>query len=345
LNNMAVQKQFRDIKFDFDDISLIPEILSNIGSRDNINVQYMDKLPLFIAPMDTVVDNDNYKHFNDIGFNVCIPRNLKTKSNDDIFISYGLDEINNIITSCKQLPKKVLIDTANAHSSFVYGIAKFIKENYDVELMIGNIANPLTFKEYSKINVDYVRCGIGSGHVCTTSANSSIHYPMGSLINDCYKIKKKNKYKTKIVADGGFRNFDDINKALGLGADYVMLGNIINKAIESCGDSFIIKNNKYIKISNADAIKHYNDGNVIYKQYRGMSTKEVQKKWGKKKLRTAEGISKYNKVEYSILTWKENFIAYLRSCMSYQNKLNLYEFIGKSKYIFITNKSYNRFHK
>jgi hypothetical protein len=76
-----------------------------------------------------------------------------------------------------------------------------------------------------------------------------------------------------------------------------------------------------------------------------MSTKSVQKKWGKDELKTAEGITKYNKVEYSIIKWTENFKDYLKSCLSYQDTFNLNDFIGNAEYIFITEQSYLRFKK
>ena len=82
----------------------------------------------------------------------------------------------------------------------------------------------------------------------------------------------------------------------------------------------------------------------FYKKYRGMSTKEVQKKWGKKRLTTAEGISKYNKVEYRLSGWVENLKDYLKSAMSYTNSTNLEEF-KNSEYVFITENALRRFHK
>jgi hypothetical protein len=63
------------------------------------------------------------------------------------------------------------------------------------------------------------------------------------------------------------------------------------------------------------------------KKYRGMSTKAVQRSWGKTKLVTAEGITKFQKVEYSLNQWTENFEDYLRSAMSYCNAKHLDEFI------------------
>lgn len=342
-----------DKKFDFNDISLIPATLSSIKSRNEINVLYNhsddNRLPLFVSPMDTVVDENNYKTFLDIGFNVCIPRkNPKDAKNiidNNCFISYGLSEINDIINNKEDLPPRVLIDVANGHSIAVYETALKLKDLYDIELMVGNIANPKTYELYSNINIDYIRVGIGAGQSCTTSANSSIHYPMASLISEISLIKKQNNFKTNIVADGGFRNYDDVIKALGLGADYVMLGSIINKSIESCGDNFILFEDNFVKINIEEAYHLFKEGKDIYKQFRGMSTKEVQKKWGKENPHTAEGIVKMNKVEYSIHGWVENFKDYLKSCMSYQGYRNIYDFIGNSQFVHITQNSYARFHK
>ena len=114
-------------------------------------------------------------------------------------------------------------------------------------------------------------------------------------------IKKKRNYHTNIVADGGFRNYDDIIKALALGADYVMLGGVLNKSLESCSPVYfgkLIPLNKSTSRYMWDNLKFLR--RFMYKKFRGMSTKEVQKKWGKQKLTTSEGIIKYNKVEYTM---------------------------------------------
>ena len=77
-------------RFDFRDITLVPETVSNINSRSEINI-YNDNntLPLFVSPMDTVVDLDNYKKFVKEGFEVCLPRGLNP-NNQDIFVSVSL---------------------------------------------------------------------------------------------------------------------------------------------------------------------------------------------------------------------------------------------------------------
>jgi GMP reductase len=337
------------MKYDWNDVSIVPETLSTIASRKEINPLSNGRLPLFTAPMDKVIDETNVKSFDDNLINVCLPRHVKYDDlkNDNYFYSYGLDEIIEIINSGKYLPKRVLIDVANGHMQKLYDTSKQIKETYgdNIELMIGNIANPDTYRKYCEIGVDYIRVGIGGGSACTTSANVSIHYPMASLIEECAYSKSVYDKPTKIVADGGFRNFSDIIKALALGADYVMLGGLFNKCLESCGENYIEVNRKFKEITIQEAKELFKEDGEIYKYYRGMSTKEVQKSWNKSELKTGEGITKYNKVDYTLEGWCENFTDYLKSAMSYTDSRCLEDFIGEVKWEVISQNSFNRFNK
>lgn len=338
-----------DIKYDWDNISIIPAKLSEISSRKEIDILNEDnKLPLFISPMDTVVNELNAKLFLDNGFEVCLPRGIKYSEDlKDCFFSFGLDEIISLMESESKLPNKVLIDIANGHMRKLYETAKTLKDNYDIILMVGNIANPETYRLYSEIGVDYVRCGIGGGSGCTTSANGAIHYPMASLIKECYEISKEFEIPSKIVADGGFKKYPDIIKALAIGSDGIMLGGIINKSLESCSPCYVYndKMEEFEQVSLEDARVFMKNNQDIYKYFRGMSTKEVQAQWGRSTLKTAEGITKYNKVEYTIGGWIENFTDYLKSNMSYCNKRTLKDFKGKADVRFITSEAYARFNK
>lgn len=75
-----------------------------------------------------------------------------------------------------------------------------------------------------------------------------------------------------------------------------------------------------------------------------MSTKEVQRKWGRQKLKTSEGIVKTNPVEYTLEQWVENFSDYLKSAMSYTNSRTLNEF-RESKFVFISENALKRYNK
>ena len=337
-------------KFDWNDITIIPDTLSTIASRSEINPLQNGKLPIFTAPMDMVIDENNISEFELNNINICLPRNVKFDSlkNDNYFYSYGLDEMIELFESGKELPKKVLIDVANGHMFKLWEISKRIKEKYgnNIELMVGNIANPDTYRKYCEIGVDWIRVGIGGGSACTTSANVSIHFPMASLVNECYEISKEFDNPTKILADGGFRSFSDIIKALALGADACMLGGIFNKCLESCSDNFLKDSvGLFHLIDEERAITNFDSGIDVWKYYRGMSTKEVQKSWNRKELKTGEGISKYNKVEYTLSGWRENFTDYLRSAMSYSNSRTLEDFIGQANWVKISQNAFDRFNK
>ena len=204
--------------------------------------------------------------------------------------------------------------------------------------MAGNIANPDTYYEYAKVGIDYVRCGIGTSPICTTSANSGVHYPMVSLLQEISYIKQDilNGYKgrledyesvPKIVADGGFSNFDQIIKALAIGADYVMLGKIFAMSEEACGESCWTKEGVYVR------------------KYYGMSTKKAQVEISGEAHKTAEGIETLVPIKYNLTGWCDNFISYLRSAMSYCNSRTLIEFKKNARIEQISANAFQAYYK
>lgn len=178
---------------------------------------------------------------------------------------------------------------------------------------------------------------------CLTTVQTGIGFPQASLISECYNISLSIDNPAKIVADGGINSYSDILKCLALGADYVMAGSIFNKALESCGDTYFYN----FKINPTGKLASYlfDNGYVLNKKFRGMSTKEVQKKWGKEDLTTSEGVTRVRKVEYKLAKWTENFTDYLKSNMSYCNVKKLKDYIGTPQMVEISDKAYKRFDK
>ena len=60
----------------------------------------------------------------------------------------------------------------------------------------------------------------------------------------------------------------------------------------------------------------------------GMASSDGQKSISGKKTKTSEGITKYLPVKYTLSSWVDNMVSYLRSAMSYTNCFTLKEFIG-----------------
>ena len=229
-------------KFDFDDMLIQPAVISQIRSRSTIDcTDHNQAMPIFAAPMDTVLDEENANLYLKLGINVCLPRGVKVSNPIDskalLFTSISLNEAEAIQKSDK-LPKAMLIDIANGHMQALAGAIKKIKTDHPKTIiMAGNIAHPETFVKLALAGADYIRVGIGNGAGCLTTQNAALGYPMASLIYEISKLKKEQKLKCKIVADGGFKDYADIIKGLAVGADYIMLGSIFNKAIESAGQT------------------------------------------------------------------------------------------------------------
>ena len=342
-------------QFDFDDVLIVPKTKTHVSSRYK-DIVLPRTLPLFTAPMDTVVDIENMFEFIENGISVTLPRTVKENEYhlvpSGVFVSMGFEDINHHLkTSLRNLPKNlcVVIDVANGHMQKLFDYCREIKRlRPDIVLMIGNIGNPETYMWYAKnTSVDYIRVGIGNGGGCLTTKQSGVGYPMASLIYETNEVKKRflkanpGRKAPAIVADGGMKDYSDIIKSLALGADYVMIGSIFNKALESCAQNYLYG----IKINKRVAKYLFDKGYPVKKYFRGMSTKGAQKAMGKTSFKTSEGVVRFRKVEYHLKGWINNFEHYLRNAMSYNNAQTLDKFIGKSEICQITTKAYDRFNK
>lgn len=354
------------IKFDFDDILLCPSVQSNINSRKTVGVfDENGMLPLFTAPMDTVVEFGHREIFTRNHIYPVVPRTqTRTFTAADClrvkdWVALSLDQFEKIFL--EESPAlgsdqvRVLIDIANGHMSRLTAVVVKARLKYGQQLllMVGNVANPLTYFELSKAGADYVRVGVGNGSGCSTSVHTGIGYPLASLIHDINLEKKNHSMKfARVVADGGIKKYSDIIKVLALGADYVMCGGIFNKALESAGNTYAANKKFEGYTVPGDPVDQYSDevktafrmGSLFYKKFRGMSTKEVQAHLGNE-LRSSEGVTRMIQVEYTLAGWVENFRDYLSSAMSYTNSPDLASFIGKPQWNLITQNSLSRFNK
>lgn len=258
-------------KYGYNDVTLVPSVMSEVISRRECVPYYEgkdlfnSKLPIFTAPMASVVSDENYQTFLEEGITPIIPRNIdisirKELMKNGTFIALSLSEFEDIFcTNYVELKNEehlitynVCVDVANGHMLKIYNLCSLAKRRsigdfYNVNIITGNIANPKTYEYLTKLNqqhindyginiVDGIRLGIGGGSVCITTSNVAVHYPQASLINECYCYK--NEFSPKIIADGGIRNYSDVIKALALGADYVMIGSVFACTLESAGEKY-----------------------------------------------------------------------------------------------------------
>lgn len=321
---MLIKEKLYSLK----DVCLIPCINTDIISRSECNARDYniegtenDYFPLIAAPMSCVLDENTYTTYLENKINCVIPRTVELEKRKElgkkIFTSFGIEEVENLLKSgeIKNL-KYVLIDIANGHMNKIFELAQEIKkQNPELKLMGGNIANPNTYRLYDRAGFDFVRVSIGSGNGCLSSVQTAVHFPMASLIDEISEVKKRERLECKIIADGGMTCYSDIIKALALGADYVMCGMLFAKAAKN----------------------PYEMGSEI--KYFGMSTKEAQKLMGKTELKTSEGKFLNLTKQYTLSGWVENFDAYLRSAMSYCDSRTLSEFRIKATLMLMSNET------
>lgn len=338
----------KDTKFDFDDILIEFEDKSSISSRSEIDPYCEDSpfLPIITAPMDTVIDESNQSTFFKNKIRTCLPRGQKS---DFLygFESYSLNDFEKeYINETQSFNKRwILIDIANGHMAKLISVTKLAKKKYgdSLYLMVGNVGTPGAYVNLSNAGADAIRVGVGNGNGCLTTKQTGGGYPMASLIYECYIRSLTLDTAALIIADGGMKDYEDIIKALALGANYVMVGSIFNKALDSAGPTYFMG----IKINQHNRLAKWlhNKNLPLKKKFRGMSTKEVQRSWGNTKLKTSEGVVRTRNVEYTIEQWTDNFIHYLKSIMSYTDSRNLSDFIGNANFNLISENARRRFNK
>jgi len=352
----------KEMKYSYNDIAIVPAIKSNVEHRSECNPflgQYgKSYLPIFTAPMSTVVNTDNFKLFEQNHIIPILPRNFDIETRIDYlrrgkWAAVGLQEFEDLFLNndwdMKLYPDiNVLIDIANGHMSKLHNLIFDAKAKYKwhnrFKIMAGNIANPQTYYELAKAGCDYARLSVGSGSGCLTSSNTSIHYPIASLLSETYEIKKKVELTgmkaPKIIADGGIRNYSDVIKAIGiLGADYVMIGGLFSKLVESAAPTFYYDKDG-VSIHEISPFEHkidaYPDGTFdideeyivdnLHKVFYGMASRRGQEDIQGKKTKTSEGVEKVFDCTTNLRKWSENMAAYIQSAMSYTNCRYLEEF-------------------
>lgn len=327
-----------------DNYEIVPAVVTKIRHRSECipyyDAFYSDEqggwclsgayLPIIVAPMASVINDQNYLKFDEQGLMTVMPRTIPLSKRIELldkllFVAFGMDEFKAFIAEHDSVPEdtKICLDLANGHMKEVLDVCKQAKEKFgnNLKLMAGNIANPATYLEYAKAGIDYCRLGIGSGNVCSTSYLSGVHMSMDRLIRETFHKKQyveiySDQFKSvpKIVADGGFQSIRQIIIALAMGADYVMLGQMMAATEEACGDK--------VKLASG-----------WHREYYGMSTEKAQKEMGNVKIKPAEGIEKLVPIEYNVKDWVKEFVRVIESTMSYCDTKFLDEFVGKVQVI------------
>ena len=222
----------------------------------------------------------------------------------------------------------IVIDTAHGHSEPVIDTVKNIRKKFkNISLIAGNIATAEAAIELAKLKVDAVKVGIGPGSICTTRVVAGIGYPQFSAIQNVKKglIKFKN---IKIIADGGIRYSGDIAKAIGAGADAVMIGSLLAGTDETPGEIFYYQGRSY---------KSYRGMGSISAMARGSADRYFQQDIKDQLKLVPEGIEGRVPYRGPVKNIIDQLVGGLKSSMGYVGCKNLLTFQKNAKFVEITN--------
>jgi IMP dehydrogenase len=134
----------------------------------------------------------------------------------------------------------IVVDTAHGHSKGVLDTIKNIKKSFrNIQVVGGNVATASGAKALIKAGVDAVKVGIGPGSICTTRIVAGVGVPQFSAICEARSVcKAKN---IPVIADGGIRFSGDVAKAIGAGANCVMVGSLLAGTEEAPGETFLFQ--------------------------------------------------------------------------------------------------------
>ncbi len=130
----------------------------------------------------------------------------------------------------------IVVDTAHGHTrGCIDTVSRLRREVPDsVDVMAGNIATADAARDLVEAGADGLKVGMGPGSICTTRVVAGTGMPQVSAIMEVSAVAE-----VPVVADGGIRFSGDLVKAIGAGADSVMVGNLLAGTDESPGETIL----------------------------------------------------------------------------------------------------------
>lgn len=113
---------------------------------------------------------------------------------------------------------------------------------YDIPVVVGGCASYSSALHLMRTGAAGILVGVGPGNACTTRGVLGLGVPQATAIADAAGARVRHLEETgryvHIIADGGMRTGGDIAKAIACGADAVMLGSPLARAIEAPGRGY-----------------------------------------------------------------------------------------------------------
>lgn len=268
----------------FDDVLLEPGytgfLRSDISLKTKLTKNISLDAPLVSAPMDTVTESKLAIALAKCGGIGIIHRNLTIEQQSKevaavkkegllvgaaVGSSPGYEErVEALVQAGVDV---IVVDSAHGYAKFVIDAVKFIKKNFNIDVIAGNIATKEGAKALIEAGADGLRVGMGPGAICTTRIVSGMGVPQLTAIIETAAVGRE--YGVPIIADGGINYSGDMTKALAAGASTIMMGRLFAATEEAPGD--------VVHIRREDVPARFksivgNEESYVFKTYRGMGS-------------------------------------------------------------------------
>jgi len=187
---------------------------------------------------------------------------------------HDLDKLARVLEAVPEIAM-IGLDVANGYSQGFVDVIRTVRKRWPHKTLIaGNVVTKEMAEELIFSGADIVKVGIGPGSVCTTRKQTGVGYPQLSAILEC--ADAAHGLQGRVMGDGGCTCPGDIAKALGAGADFVMLGGMFAGHDECSGD-ILEEEGRFYKIfygmSSSVAMTKHAGGVAHYRSSEGKSVK------------------------------------------------------------------------
>ncbi len=223
----------------------------------------------------------------------------------------------------------IFTDVAHFHNRNCFEATKRLIKEVSAEVIVGNIGTYEAAEDcIAKLDgIAGVKCGIGSGSICSTSVVTRAGAPTLFATSNAADAVKDHKAKISVIADGGLRNPGDIAVALSIGASAAMMGNVFAGCSESPG-RLVAMEGRY------------------YKEYYGMGSARARKKrfaqdrYSQPSKAINEGVEGWVPYRGPVADIINEYIGGLKAAMGYIGAADIPQMWEKARLALVTERGY-----
>lgn len=226
----------------------------------------------------------------------------------------------------------LVLDIAHGHMEQALSAIGEVREWVgDTEVIAGNVATAEGAEDLIAAGADAIKVGVGPGSVCSTRVVAGVGVPQFTAVAACAAACRAND--VPLIADGGIRAGGDVAKAVGAGADTVMVGNLFAGTDESPG-MVVNRGGQRVKVfrgmasAGAAAARRAIDGDVMEALAREDQTDFSPI--------VPEGVEAVVPLRGSAGSVVHELVGGLRSGMSYSNATTVAEMQERARFVRIT---------